>query len=52
MGVHANSKPTSKMQKAAKDLYERSNRAQDYQEVMDHLEEPDFDENELMELGQ
>lgn len=35
-----------------KDVYKKSKKNQDFVEVMDHLEEPQFDEEEMQRIGQ
>ena len=51
MGLFASSKPATA--KANKKMYSRAKRSpEEYQEVMDHLEEPDFNEDEILSLGE
>lgn len=46
------SMPSADARRAAKEMYGRSERTEQYEEVMDHLEEPELSEEELMQMGE
>ena len=51
-GMFPASMPSADARRAAKEMYGRSKRPEKYEEVMDHLEEPELSEEELMRIGE
>ncbi len=55
MGMFANSKPSKETSESIKTQYKRAQSKKpekEYEENMDNLEEPDFDEEEMMRVGE